>query len=161
MPGVLRRGSPSVIRCGSAAVRTVASGLRESCIYLASTRSGALLSIAQNGAYRHGMGESTQRVQVLVVTLLIGEKCADGTKRARRESSVDNARIRGRCDGGEREHRVGVWLVCLILHSDPGKTVDPASSKAVAGTFERQHVGVMDDPVDHRGGDGLIAEDST
>lgn len=29
----------------------------------------------------------------------------------------------------------------------------------IAGAFEAENVGVVHDPVDHRGGDGLVAED--
>lgn len=72
--------------------------------------------------------------------------------------SVGNARIRGQGDGRKRAHRFSVWLVCLILGSDAGKTVDTAASESVAGSLKRQNVGLVDDPVDHCG-DDLISED--
>ncbi len=50
-------------------------------------------------------------------------------------------------------------LVCLILGFDAGQAVDAAAAEPVAGAFEGEDVGVVDDPVDHGGGDGLIAED--
>ena len=34
----------------------------------------------------------------------------------------------------------------------------PRSAEPVAGAFEGEDVGVVDDAVDHRGGDGLVAE---
>ena len=49
-------------------------------------------------------------------------------------------------------------LVCLVLGSDAGQAVDAAVAKPVAGAFEGEDVGVVDDAVDHGGGDGLIAE---
>ena len=33
------------------------------------------------------------------------------------------------------------------------------ASEPVAGSFEADHVGVVGDAVDHRGGDGRVAED--
>ncbi len=36
----------------------------------------------------------------------------------------------------------------------------PRSAESVAGAFEGEDVGVVDDAVDHRGGDGLVAEDA-
>jgi hypothetical protein len=35
------------------------------------------------------------------------------------------------------------------------------SAEPVAGAFQGEHVGVVDDPVDHRGGYGLVAEHSS
>src|SRR5690606_18338968 len=52
-------------------------------------------------------------------------------------------------------------LVCRVLGLDAGTGVDAAVAESVAGAFEGQDVGVVDDPVDHRGGDGLVAEDAT
>ena len=49
-------------------------------------------------------------------------------------------------------------LVCLVFGSYAGEAVDAASAEPVAGAFEGQDVGVVDDAVDHRGGDGLVAE---
>ena len=49
-------------------------------------------------------------------------------------------------------------LVCLVLGPDAEEAVDAAVAKPVAGAFESENVGVVDDPVDHRGGDGLVAE---
>jgi hypothetical protein len=46
------------------------------------------------------------------------------------------------------------------LRSDAGKGVDAAVAEPVAGALEGQDVGVVDDAVDHRGGDGLVAEDA-
>jgi hypothetical protein len=42
--------------------------------------------------------------------------------------------------------------------ADAGQCVDAAVAEPVAGAFQREDVGVVDDPVDHRGGDGLVAE---
>ena len=42
--------------------------------------------------------------------------------------------------------------------SDAGQGVDAAVAEPVAGAFECQDVGVVDDPIDHRCGDGLVAE---
>jgi hypothetical protein len=36
--------------------------------------------------------------------------------------------------------------------SDAGEGVDAAVAESVAGAFEGEDVGVVDDPVDHRGG---------
>ena len=49
-------------------------------------------------------------------------------------------------------------LVCLVLGFDAGEAVDAASAEPVAGSFEGEDVGVVDDAVDHGGGDGLVAE---
>jgi hypothetical protein len=46
------------------------------------------------------------------------------------------------------------------LGSDAGEAVDSASSESVAGAFEGEYVGVVDDAVDHGCGDGLVAEDA-
>ena len=56
-----------------------------------------------------------------------------------------------------RGHRL-VCSVCLVLRSDAGEAVDAAAAESVAGAFEGEDVGVVDDAVDHRGGDGLVAE---
>ena len=42
--------------------------------------------------------------------------------------------------------------------ADAGEGVDAAVAEPVAGAFEGEDVGVVDDPVDHRGGHGLVAE---
>ena len=53
---------------------------------------------------------------------------------------------------------VRVCLVCLVLFAFEGKgqlgVLEP-----VAVAFEGQDVGVVDDAVDHGGGDGVVAED--
>ena len=49
-------------------------------------------------------------------------------------------------------------LVCLVLGSDARKAVDAASAEAVAGAFEGEHVGVVDDAVDHGCCDCLVSE---
>ena len=49
-------------------------------------------------------------------------------------------------------------LVCLVLGSDAGEAVDAASAEPVAGAFEGEDVGVVDDAVDHGGGDDLVSE---
>jgi hypothetical protein len=51
--------------------------------------------------------------------------------------------------------------VCLVFGSDAGQAAGAAVTEAVAGAFEGQDVGVVDDPVDHGGGDGLVAEDGS
>lgn len=50
-------------------------------------------------------------------------------------------------------------LVCRILGSDAGEAVDASSAEPIAGALEGEDVGVVNDAVDHRGGDGLIPED--
>lgn len=45
--------------------------------------------------------------------------------------------------------------------SDAGQAVDAAAAEAVAGAFEGEDVAVVDDAVDHGGGDGLVAEDAS
>jgi len=52
-----------------------------------------------------------------------------------------------------------VVLVCLVLGFDAGEAVDAAVAEPVAGAFEGEDVGVVDDAVDHGGGDGLVSED--
>jgi hypothetical protein len=44
--------------------------------------------------------------------------------------------------------------------SDAGKAVDSSAAEAVAGTFEGEDVGVVNDSVDHGGGDGLVSDDA-
>ena len=44
--------------------------------------------------------------------------------------------------------------------TDAWEAVDPASAEPVAGAFEVEYVGVVDDAIDHRGCDGLVAEDA-
>jgi hypothetical protein len=46
------------------------------------------------------------------------------------------------------------------LGSDAGQGVDAAVAEVVAGAFEGEDVGVVDDAVDHGGGDGLVTEDA-
>ena len=41
---------------------------------------------------------------------------------------------------------------------DAGQGVDAAVAESVAGALEGDDVGVVDDAVDHGGGDGLVAE---
>src|SRR4051812_35916422 len=55
---------------------------------------------------------------------------------------------------------VARFLVCIVLGSDAGEGVDATVAEPVAGAFEGQDVGVVNDAVDHRGGDGLVAEDA-
>jgi hypothetical protein len=43
--------------------------------------------------------------------------------------------------------------------ADAGEAVDASSAESVAGAFEGEDVGVVDDAVDHRGGDDLVTED--
>lgn len=51
-------------------------------------------------------------------------------------------------------------LVCRVLGSDAGETVDPSAAESVTGAFEGEDAGVVDDSVDHCGGDDLVAEDA-
>ena len=51
-----------------------------------------------------------------------------------------------------------MFSVCGILGSDAGETVDSASAEPVAGAFQGEEIGVVDDAVDHRGGDCLVSE---
>ena len=51
-----------------------------------------------------------------------------------------------------------VGLVCLIAEADAGGVIGEVF-QSVAGAFEGVDVGVVDDAVDHGGGDGLVAED--
>ncbi len=44
--------------------------------------------------------------------------------------------------------------------SDAGWAVDTSSAEPVARAFEGEDVAVVHDPVDHRGGDGLVPEDA-
>ena len=44
--------------------------------------------------------------------------------------------------------------------ADAGKAVDAASAESVAGALQGEDIGVVDDAIDHRGGDGLVAEDA-
>src|SRR5215208_4321611 len=52
-----------------------------------------------------------------------------------------------------------VVLVCLIGEADAGEGVIGEVLESVAAAFEGVDVGVVDDAVDHGGGDGLVAED--
>ena len=56
--------------------------------------------------------------------------------------------------------RAAVWPCAggRILSSDARETVDPTSAEPVAGALQREDVGVVNDAVDHRGGDGLVSE---
>jgi hypothetical protein len=47
-----------------------------------------------------------------------------------------------------------------LLGFDAGQGVDAAVAESVAGAFEGDDVGVVDDAVDHGGGDDLISEDA-
>ncbi len=71
---------------------------------------------------------------------------------------VDAARKRGRSDGRKRGHRFVVAQSAVFLGSDAGQSVDAAVAESVAGALQGEDVGVVDDAVDHRGGDGLVAE---
>ena len=51
-------------------------------------------------------------------------------------------------------------LVCRVLGSDAWEGVDAAVAEPVAGALQREDVGVVDDAVDHRCGDGLVTEDA-
>ena len=51
-------------------------------------------------------------------------------------------------------------LVCRVLGSDAGQGVDAAVAESVAGALQGEDVGVVDDAVDHRGGDDLVSEDA-
>ncbi len=42
--------------------------------------------------------------------------------------------------------------------ADAGEAVDAASAEPVAGASQCDYVSVVDDAVDHRGGDGLVSE---
>ena len=48
----------------------------------------------------------------------------------------------------------------VLFGSDAGQGVDAAVAEPVAGAFECDDVGVVDDAVDHGGGDDLVAEDA-
>ncbi len=50
------------------------------------------------------------------------------------------------------------YLLCRVVCSGRGQGVDSGVLEAVAGAFEGQDVGVVDDAVDHRCGDELVAE---
>jgi hypothetical protein len=52
---------------------------------------------------------------------------------------------------------LGLGLACG--GADAGEAVDSSATEPVAGSFEGEDVGVVDDAVDHGGGDGLVAED--
>ena len=45
--------------------------------------------------------------------------------------------------------------------SDAGQGVNAAVAEPVAGALQRENISVVDDAVDHRGGDGLVAEHAT
>lgn len=47
-----------------------------------------------------------------------------------------------------------------MLGFDAGKGVDASVAEAVGGAFEGDDVRVVDDAVDHRGGDDLVSEDA-
>ncbi len=49
-------------------------------------------------------------------------------------------------------------LVCRVVGSHGRECVDFGVAESVAVAFQGQHVGVMDDPVDHRGRDDVVAE---
>ncbi len=50
-------------------------------------------------------------------------------------------------------------LVCRVLGSGGGQGVDSGVAEPVAAALEGDDFGVVDDAVDHRGGDDLVAED--
>jgi hypothetical protein len=50
-------------------------------------------------------------------------------------------------------------LLCVAGGADAGEAVDAFAAEPVAGAFEGEDVGVVDDAVDHGGSDGLVAED--
>ena len=52
-------------------------------------------------------------------------------------------------------------LVRRILGSDARQTVDAAAAEPVTGAFHREDVGMVNDAVDHRGGDGLPEVEGT
>ena len=57
----------------------------------------------------------------------------------------------------------GCVSLCLVVvggDAGAGQGVDASAAEPVAGAFEGQDVGVVDDAVDHGGGDGLVAEDA-
>ena len=57
----------------------------------------------------------------------------------------------------ERGEGLVVGLIAQAGH--PVLMVEPpAAAESVAGAFEGEYVGVVDDAVDHRGGDGLVSE---
>ena len=49
--------------------------------------------------------------------------------------------------------------MCGVLGSGGGQGVDPGVAESVAGALEGDDLCVVDDAVDHRGGDDLVAED--
>lgn len=51
-------------------------------------------------------------------------------------------------------------LVCRVLGFDSGQGVEASVAEPVDGAFQVEDVGVVDDAVDHGGGDGLVAEDA-
>jgi hypothetical protein len=59
-----------------------------------------------------------------------------------------------------RSHRSQASPGACKQRADAGEAVDASTAESVAGAFEGEHVGVVNDPVDHRGGDGLVAEDT-
>ena len=50
--------------------------------------------------------------------------------------------------------------MCGVLGSDGGQRVDSGVAEPVAAALEGDDFGVVDDAVDHRGGDDLVAETS-
>lgn len=54
----------------------------------------------------------------------------------------------------------GCWcLVCLLLDAGGRQAGHGGVPRPVRGAFEGDDFGVVDDAVDHGGGDGLVAED--
>ena len=48
-----------------------------------------------------------------------------------------------------------------VVDDAPSLDIDAAAAKSAAGAFQSQDVGVVDDPVDHRGGDSLVTDDAS
>ena len=76
---------------------------------------------------------------------------------SRRPTAVSARRKFGRfCSLKVRPLRC--WSLCRVLGSGGWQRVDAAVLESVGAAFEGEDVGVVDDPVDHRGGDDLVAE---
>lgn len=69
----------------------------------------------------------------------------------RRRSSSEHLRR-------SKSERLGGSLALVLFRSDAGQGVDASVTESVAGALEGEDVGVVDDAVDHRGGDDLVAE---
>jgi len=53
------------------------------------------------------------------------------------------------------------WLLCPVLVAVGGERVDLGVAEPVAVALEGEHVGVVDDSIDHRGRDNVVAEHVT